>query len=420
MHHPRSARLQEALGTNRSASTMRSAASSPRNLSTSQALAAWAGVLAALSLVLAQSSRYPRPTSLVHWLFSYQHGFVRRGLPGEVLRWVVPEPDLRALTLVALGVTAGTIGVLVAFVLWPLRRSLRDSGALLLALFVLTHFATLSSLAWDPGRFDALGLLALLGGLVCVGACARAGRSPALWCLPLVVLALATHEVWLFLGLPALLGAWWWAAPRPWGAHAWSGPVAVVGAALAAVLAVVLLGGGAAGGAEAHLALLPPVAAEEEMLNPLRVLYRSTGASVGLALGWIFSLGSLIDHLILGLALLPTAFLARALLRELASLPGGARDATLFATALSPLLAYPLGLDYARWWSMAVTVAAVLLAWRMREERVREAVLAVFRRCAPAVGASSLISLALGPLGVYYAFPLRLRELGVLLGRWPA
>ena len=96
------------------------------------------------------------------WWLDYASGFVRRGLPGEVLSWVTGGTPSREAALDA----ARLLSLTAVVALLPLastaaRRAGAPTGALLVTLAVLASPLTVGLLAHDVGRYDAVGVIAL-------------------------------------------------------------------------------------------------------------------------------------------------------------------------------------------------------------------------------------------------------------------
>lgn len=126
------------------------------------------------------------------WL-TYEHGFIRRGLPGQVLVLLTDgtpsaaEVTVAALTLLVLGIVA--LVVVVAAVLRCVPVHLRPTTA---ALLVCSPF-TFALVLQDLGRYDAVGLAALA---VVVAVAWWWTPVPALFAMSLALLvAAAAQEV---------------------------------------------------------------------------------------------------------------------------------------------------------------------------------------------------------------------------------
>jgi hypothetical protein len=108
------------------------------------------------------------------WL-SYHEGFVRRGLPGEVLRLLEGDhaPSLLAVKVAGLALAAGTGAAVVLLAVVLARRARSFTEKLLTTAVILVTPLTLSLYLRDVGRYDAIGVivLAILG-------CTPWGRLP--------------------------------------------------------------------------------------------------------------------------------------------------------------------------------------------------------------------------------------------------
>jgi hypothetical protein len=142
---------------------------------------------------------------LTHWLFSYELGFVKRGLVGTLLQAGMPAGvvTVEAVVVVSLIIVAVFLFALGALALPLFAEEGRQRSALVaLAALLAPGIGYLLS---DLGRFDVLNLgLCLLAILVA----RRMGRFPAALFLPVSCLLMLIHEAALVLSFPTLLVAY--------------------------------------------------------------------------------------------------------------------------------------------------------------------------------------------------------------------
>jgi hypothetical protein len=106
-----------------------------------------------------ESQTFPEWQASQYWL-SYAHGFTRRGLPGQLLSWIVggtpTHTEAKAAGLTLSGVAAlAIIGLAVNFI----RRG--QPTAVLAAAVVLTSPFTVSLILRDLARYDAVGMIVM-------------------------------------------------------------------------------------------------------------------------------------------------------------------------------------------------------------------------------------------------------------------
>lgn len=96
------------------------------------------------------------------WWLDYNAGFVRRGLPGEVLSWVTGGPPDRG-TVAATGtaLTLAAVLAVVALAVLLARSAPTRPQAWLVATVGVASPLTVSLLLHDVGRYDGIGVLAL-------------------------------------------------------------------------------------------------------------------------------------------------------------------------------------------------------------------------------------------------------------------
>lgn len=154
--------------------------------------------------------RFAHPYARSHWLFHYGHGFVKRGLPGQLVRPLMLGKGPTELRIVTDWLTAllafTTACALVSFSLRALERVRPFSPGwwvVVLSTSVLVLSPFVASLANLSGYFDQLLVLATLGAVVLV-----ADERP-LWAGLVGVLAVLSHEMFALFGLPVVAFACW-------------------------------------------------------------------------------------------------------------------------------------------------------------------------------------------------------------------
>jgi hypothetical protein len=143
-------------------------AKSPREASPPWVLATAAVTVLSLALLLAvvlPTIWYPSTGLLYkhpqYWL-DYEYGFVRRGLPGQLLSWAAGGPPSVQQVTVAGRVL--TLVACLAVLLLSIRASTQAPtarNAALVLLLLLSSPMTLALLLWDVARFDGIGVVAL-------------------------------------------------------------------------------------------------------------------------------------------------------------------------------------------------------------------------------------------------------------------
>jgi hypothetical protein len=144
------------------------------------------------------------PWKLTHWLFSYELGFVKRGLVGTLMQTfhtggVVSGESIVATALVIAGVFLVALGALA----YPLFGGPQRRRALAIGVVALLAPGVGFVLA-DLCRFDILNLTLCLLALVLASAL---GRFPAVLFVGVSILVLLIHEAALLLCLPMLFVA---------------------------------------------------------------------------------------------------------------------------------------------------------------------------------------------------------------------
>lgn len=167
----------------------------------------------ALVLNTGRALRFPHPYAKGHWLFTYEHGFVKRGLPGTLIQpWLFRKDSaeigafLDGLGLVLL---VASFGVGLAFAYRVLRRAPRNTAWWLTAIGVTTYVLSpfIVSSANLCGYFDHLLMLGTFAGV------ALLRKDRVIACGLLGGVLMLSHEMFLLFGLPV----WCWVVWLRWG-----------------------------------------------------------------------------------------------------------------------------------------------------------------------------------------------------------
>ena len=339
--------------------------------------------------------------SFTHWAFSYDHGFVKRGLVGEVLSAVIEPQSLFQTVRVASLVSAVAIAAALLYVF--LRPFVRFGGPghLAFAVVTATHFGTLQHFFYDLGRFDNFGLLLSLLCLACIDRCGRGVST--------VVIAVACgtgiviHEAFVVIYLPMVLAYWWY---RDAGARWMTYPLAGV-ALLLLVVALLMVSRGSP--AVARSDYVRELRAEHgEWINEgsVGVLYGGVKTESNRVVSNLLTPRRIIQHVVLAAFLFPSLVLVVHAFRRggdagVPSRPLDVRGLMTLLVCCSPLALYVVGVDFARWWALALTNIFVVLAWlTLSSETWRERVGDAFSRHGRLVWSAVALNLVSGPLGV--------------------
>lgn len=306
---------------------------------------------------------------LTHWLFSYELGFVKRGLVGTLLQAGLPGGvvTVEAVVVASLVIVAVFVVALCMLALPLFTEEARQRSALIALSALLAP--GIGYLLSDLGRFDVLNLALCLLAIL---AARRLGRFPDALFLSVSVLLVLIHEAALVLAVPMLFVAYLHgngrldalADPRKWPALALRAAVPVL---LCAALTVF-------GRSDLALPELLARLAAHADFTPLPrsayVLVRGLDSNVAQVLGGQdageaaeVSLGKveMIQFwMILGVAALQQVFahLSFQPLDRARRLPILAALHLCFA---APFLLLIVGVDWARWTALASAQCAVLM-----------------------------------------------------------
>ena len=350
----------------------------------------------------------------LYWL-GYQDGFVRRALPGALARLLAggEDPTLAQATFV--GVAASVLAVLAVLLLAVLlgRRAASRTGATAVASAVVVSPLAVSLFARDLGRPDAFGVVVLVV-LAAVPWRRLPAVAAALAVAVLTTAAVAAEEFLVAFVVPVGLLALWSQGPalrtplRAGLALAPSVLVAVLSALVPVSPALVqrTLTAALAAGVPPSLPIVPGYD-DHDAVSRLGYSFGEnarTYYSVTTPLGVVAA-----TLLCAGFYLLVLVVVWRLLGRPLE------RSVFWLAAGLPALAALALaaaGIDYRRWWALAL-VTGLCLVLQLGERRARRpAVISsplVVALVVLAVTGASLQTLPLWPVSSLSEFALRLR-----------
>lgn len=324
-----------------------------------------AGAATAATVLVGAASLYrelrdgvlvPRWQASQFWV-TYEHGFVRRGLPGQIASILTGgAPTSGAVTTLAVALVAMAASGF-AVVTWLAVRmaASRPSGVLLVALLAASPF-TFSLLAQDIGRYDTVGVAAAV--VITVAALhLRAGIVPFVAAVALLVAVASSEFLAAFLAPLAIV------AMRRAGCR----PIAIAAAALPGVLVAV---GSLA--ASPSASTLRAFAADAHAARPdipqdgASTAIAAIGQGAGTAWANLAEMSPStlpLLTLILGACYLLASWLAWVLLGRPAPASFWFLAAVYAAAAVALSV---IGIDYRRWWALAfvAAVATVLVLAR--------------------------------------------------------
>jgi hypothetical protein len=323
------------------------------------AFAAAAAMIGAVVLHVASQAHVVGEWQASQLFISYEYGFVRRGLPGEVLALLTdrnPGSGAVATTAVVLAFAALLAWSFLGLVV--LKRITAGWPRMLAAATLVASPFTVSLAVLDIGRYDAVGLVALA---VLVGVSERA--RPSVVCAvgaACVTVATATAEILFAVVGPIAVLAWWHASratmPRR-----------------AALSAVLIVGPGAVI-ALASFVLLPTEAVMNQFLaDALQVrpdIHQGPYANAVSALAQgVERVGAGIFEMAAATLLVETVLFASCygaavwLLWRLAGQPAQSLfEVAAMGFACVALISTVLGIDYRRWWALAFAGVVAVMA----------------------------------------------------------
>ena len=292
---------------------------------------------------------------LTHYYFNYEHEFIRRGLVGEFLRLLnFPISNLS----ISLTYSMATVGFLLLLVLisakvlqaLPARQSILFVAFMMACPGLTLHYAYSSF-----GYLDIFQLLFVVMGLISIYLCRLLTAlmvTALLGCAAVLI-----HESSLIVTIPVLLVGLAIKFPDQFG---YVKAAAFFAGFLVFTIVVWYFGSADTMSFEEHVAILSKAAHQPNDISSdaVVVLHRNLADNVGLVLPWspwwygwqqlkfvVFAF----PYLFFLVVCLRGAY--KFLADKGHQLPGLLAIAAVFA----PILLYPIGHDYFRWWSFAMT-----------------------------------------------------------------
>lgn len=294
---------------------------------------------------------------LTHWWFSYELGFVKRGLLGTLAAPLRQYMGHTIAALVGSGlILAVSVGTLVAIVASFVGRFRRESLAWCLGAACLAMPGSVSSLARDFGRYD--GLLLVVGIVTCAAIWRAAARSSLLlWAMvPMQCVAVLIHEIYIVSVGPLVLGF----GLLRWKEMNGASRAALMLAGLAAIATTAVVGEGGKVQDRSAEQLIDQARGDlgfEPSTAAMEILTRSLTDNVAYSMAHWSSLegGVVLAALLMGLA--PALVILSIVLERFTT----REAAVVWVGFLSPLLLAAVGIDVGRW-GMFGTINAFLLS----------------------------------------------------------
>jgi hypothetical protein len=302
--------------------------------------------------------------SEMQWtVFTYEFGFIKRGLIAEILRIVFGRPDRQLVIVLSYLVVAGALCALSYLYLRPYTQASPEtrSGLWLFAMLALSHFSTLQFTLYDTGRFDQFGIVCMALSIVAIEHWKGLKAAGTIFCLSLA--AVLIHEAYFLMFFPLVFSYWVFRDKA-------KADKIFTFALLAAVVVLISLYGNLKHTISRqdyihHLVSTYGSWIEEQ---PVWILYtttrqhmRVTTQNFGLAVFYR-------AHAIWFVALLPSIIIVYKMFRLLhATLSAKKRGAhpavmALFLSPFAPLIMYLLGVDFGRWLSACVINVFIFLS----------------------------------------------------------
>lgn len=291
--------------------------------------------------------------SYTHFLFTYDDGFIKRGLVGDTLNRIFGHVSYELVSTIAYLAFFILAAMMIRLSTQPWHAAGKRQGALLFAIIAVTSPATLQHFAQDVGRFDVFLYLIALPAMYGLSRASGDQRVISFFIVTAPLsLALLIHEAAFFIVAPMVIAYWIFIDSSR---RALIYQAATIAIMFIATYLISTRGNYQASSLDVHLESLRAIYGSRVVESSLSVLHNTTlEENIGRTLGTAFDYSRALHHVAMLVFMSPFFYmvfkLAR-LLRE--SCPPKAL--LLLLASLSPLALYPLGHDHFRWWSLAIT-----------------------------------------------------------------
>lgn len=350
---------------------------------------------------------------VTHWRFNYEHGFVKRGLVGQLYLEAFGEIRRTSWILVNIALIFCAAALATAFVAQTLTRAIgalpRDQHARatlvagVLGLAVVSSPGGVVQYAFDFGRFDVFGAVFIAFYALLYQTFAERPIASTAYLFGASVVAVLVHEALVFWVCPILLVAWL--------SHGYPkalrfGVVALYGLAVTVCTLIVVSNTYSdqftLAEAVQHLTPVDTQMQPEVVEASLRVHYRSLEDNVAFTTGIAWLPENVVR---LSFGTLYLAVFASAVVGS--TWAAGAGFRSLYILALSacflPVLLLPLAADHARWLAMvAFSLSIFLVACIGRHPSLLST---LSNRWTFVFLLLIVVNGALGPLGISASFP---------------
>jgi len=333
--------------------------------------------------------------------FTYEFGFIKRGLVGEILRIVFGKPDRQVVIVLSYIVSGAALFALSYLYLRPYAHAAPEnkSRIWLFAILALSHFSTLQFTLLETGRFDQFGIVCMALSIAAVEH--LKGLKTAAAIIIISIVAVLIHEAYFLLFFPLVFAYWVFKNEN-------KADKIIAFLLIAAVVAYIGLFGNLKHtiSRQDYIHHLVSTYGAWISKQPVWILYTTTAQHLRVTTS-NFTLPIFYKvHAIWLIALLPALIIFykmfRLLYASLAAQRSGKHPfvmVLLFLSPFSPLLMYFLGIDFGRWLSVCVINIFIFLSLFLYTNR------GYAQQCAQMLGRNKKIiiiavitALLLGPL----------------------
>lgn len=364
------------------------------------------GLFVILGVLYVVASRPVLDFNYTHWLFNFEHEFLKRALIGELFRLSGIKPTFLVVNIAAYLVTVITAFTLLYVFLKPLVKEGNPQNHWLILFFILaaSHSASVQHFVFDNGRFDHFLVLITLFLMYAVK------EFPRIWALIVFLVfnlvALLIHEAHFFMFLP-LICAWWIYCDR--GGTGFN-VIRIISLAVLvfATWAISYYGRVYTMPYDVFIGLLQQEFGEMATLASLAVLYRGFSGNIEYNAYWLFTDRILFNFVIFSFIISPTYVLFHRINKALYCVYTDTSEKIVFVvlmlSCLAPLGLLLFGFDVFRWFAISLTNMMIVYSLLSSNYEMRKNLIECLKSNVFLILIIISLSLIFGALGNSWSF----------------
>ncbi len=336
-----------------------------------------------------------------HWLFNYEYQFVKRGLVGSILKILNIKPTIEVVYLFSYVILFFMFFLYIKYFWKAIKKYKSEKSMFLFFLLVIFHSGTLQHFHYDIGRFDQIGIIAII---LLINWLPRVTiMIQVITILLSFIILILIHEALFIIAGPLIFVYWiYFINNKP--------QFSLLKISIFLFLSMLTFLVSKYGLMQVvtednYYLILSKNYGNAVDIDAVSVLYRNIKDNFAYAEKIGFSFG---HHILMLIVVAPLIYLFSILFYKYYTIINNLIDKfkylLLVFSALSTLMLYPIAVDRFRWISLAITNIFIIVTTLIREEKFKTVTVNIFNRYRIIIGITLFLSLLLGPLEVGLSF----------------